>query len=38
MENLKNNKKEDFSAGTQSVTIKARRPNIFVGADFSQQE
>ena len=37
MDELKN-KKEDFSAGNLSVTIKARRPNVFVGSDFSQQE
>jgi len=38
MEDLKNNNKEDFSAGTTSVTIKARTKNVFVGSDFSQQE
>lgn len=32
------NKKEDFSAGTMSVSIRARRRNIFVGSDYSQQE
>lgn len=38
MECLENNKKEDFSAGNQLVTVKARQSNVFVGADFSQQE
>jgi len=37
MDELKS-KKEDFSAGNQSITIRARTANVFVGADFSQQE
>lgn len=38
MECLENNKKEVFSAGTESISIRARTANVFVGADFSQQE